>query len=357
MKKIAIMISAVAASSLMAANIDLYGVAHVSGDSVDNGKNSTVVFASNSSRLGVKGSADIGHGLTALGQFEVGVDLTGTGSDDGNGGDYSNNAAMFTSARDSYVGVKGDFGMVLAGNLPGVNQWMYDYNLFADQIGDLGNIWGNAGIGIDRASNTVAYFIPDVVPGLSGDIAYVSDQNTANNGKKITGVLVKANYENSGFKVGVGYLAVNNDTLVAPADNPTELAITGSYTMDNFSVGGGYLNSTNVAAGNTKDRTSYTAGASYTIDAATLKAQWAAVSDDVANSDANMVAVGVDYALSKDATVYAAYAQTNNDALATYKANNWGHGKSAYGAPTAGNDPQSFSIGFIYKFGGTVYEN
>lgn len=356
MKKVLVLISAVAASSLMAANIDLYGVAHVSGDSVDNGTNSTAVFASNSSRLGVKGSADIGHGLTALGQFEVGVDLTGTGRDDGNGGDYDNKAAMFTSARDSFVGVKGDFGTVIAGNLPGVNQWMYDYNLFADQIGDLGNIWGNAGIGIDRASNTVAYFIPTIVPGLSGDIAYVSDQNQ-NTGTQLTGVLVKANYENSGFKVGVGYLALNNEALTSPASDPTELAVTASYTADNFSIGGGVLQSSNVAAGNTKDRTSYTAGASYTMDATTLKAQWAAVNDDVANSDASMIAVGVDYALSKDATVYVAYAQTSNDTLATYKANNWGHGKSAYGAPVAGEDPSSVSIGLVYKFGGTVFKN
>jgi predicted porin len=367
MKKITLALSLVAASSLMAANIDLYGQAHLSADAVDNGTNSTTTLASNASRLGVKASADIGKGVTAVLQYEMGVDLSGNGSnDDGNGGDFNanagngNNNGFFTSARDSFVGLKSDkYGMLLAGNLPGVNQWMYDYNLFADQVGDLGNIWGSAGIGIDRANSTVAYFIPTVVEGLSGDIAYVSDQN-GNTGSSLTGVLVKANYENSGFKVGVGYLAIQNqdsNTSTTLGGDPTDLAITASYSQDNFSIGGGYVKSTNVSGTlHDKDRDAYTAGASYTMNKVTLKAQWAAVSDDVANSDADMIAVGADYALFKDATVYVAYASTSNDTGASYGANGWGHGKSAYGSPVAGQDPSVFSLGLVYKFGGNIYK-
>jgi len=357
MKKIISILSIATASALMAGNVELYGVAHVSGDSVNNGKNSTVVFASNSSRLGIKGSHAINNDLTILGQFEVGVDVTGTGTDDGNGGDYKNAAGMFTSARDSYVGIKSNKGgMLLAGNLPAMNQYMYDYNLFADQAGDLGNIWGGASaIGVDRASSTVAYFIPSVVKGLSGDVAYVSDVSGSNDGKKLTAVLLKANYAISGLKVGVTYIALTNDT-VTPGRKPTDLAFTTSYTRDNFSIGGGYLHA-NADTGTNATRNAYTAGASFTMNATTLKAQWAGVSDDVTNKNANMIAVGADYALSKDATVYVAYAGTSNDTAASYGANGWGHGKSAYGSPVAGNDPKTFSLGLIYKFGGTIYKN
>lgn len=360
MKKITLALSLAAASSLMAANIDLYGQAHLSVDSVDNGQYTTTVLASNASRLGVKADAEIGHGLTAVLQYEMGVDLSGNGSnDDGNGGDFNinagngNNNGLFTSARDSFVGVKGNFGSVLAGNLPGVNQWMYDYNLFADQIGDLGNIWGMAAPLPDRASNTVAYFIPTVVDGLSGDVAYVFNQNTANNGLTTTGVLVKLNYENSGFKVGVGYLSLSDDSST---NDPSEIAITGSYTADNFSIGGGYMQAKNVSGTNSdKDRTSYNVGGSYTLLAITLKAQYTALSDDVANSNANQISVGADYAVSKDATVYIAYASTSNDAAAAYGPNGWGHGKSAYGTPVAGQDPSAFSLGLVYKFNGNIY--
>ena len=361
MKKVIVGLSVIVASSLMAGSIDLYGVAHVSADSIDNGKDSTVKIASNSSRLGIKANQEITDDLTILGQYEVGVDLTGSGKDDGNGGDFNSKAAMFTSARDSFIGIKSNkAGMILAGNLPAINQYMYDYNLFADQVGDLGNMWGGASaIGIDRASDTVAYFIPDVIPGLSGDIAYVSDSSGNNNGNKVTAFLVKANYKISGLKVGVAYIAGTNDTNASVANmpantKPTDLAFTASYTMDQFSIGGGYLMSDDDTATNSKTN-SYTVGGSFTMDKATLKAQYTAVDADAANSDANQIAIGVDYALADKAIVYIAYAGTSNDSAAKYGANGWGHGKSAYGSPVNGNDPQSFSLGLIYKFGGNIY--
>lgn len=361
MKKVIAGLSIVAASSLMAANINLYGQAHLSADSVNNGNHTTAVLASNASRLGVKADAEITDGITAVLQYEMGVDLSGEGSnDDGNGGNFNATAGQgvnngfFTSARDSFVGVKGNFGTVLAGNLPVINQYMYDYNLFADQVGDLGNLWGGASaIGIDRGSNTIAYFIPSFVEGLSGDVAYVSDSSGANDGNKTTGVLLKANYAISGLKVGVAYIALTNDTVVT-GRKPTDLAFTASYTMDQFSIGGGYLMSDNDQATNNKTN-SYTVGGSFTMDKATVKAQYTAVNADAANSNANQIAVGADYAISKDATVYLAYASVSNDAGVQYGPNGWGHGKSAYGKPVLGQDPSVFSLGFVYKFGGNIY--
>ena len=361
MKKVIAGLSIVVASSLMAANIDLYGQAHLSADSVDNGDHTTAVLASNASRLGVKAEAELTDGITAVLQYEMGVDLSGEGSnDDGNGGDFNaaagkgTNNGFFTSARDSFVGVKGSFGSVLAGNLPVINQYMYDYNLFADQVGDLGNLWGGASaIGIDRGSNTVAYFIPSFVEGLSGDIAYVTDSSGSNDGNETTGVLLKANYEISGLKVGVAYVALTNDT-VTTGKNPTDLAFTASYTRDNFSIGGGYLMSDDDTATDNKTN-SYTVGGSFTMNKATLKAQYTVLNADTVNSDTNQISVGADYVVSKDAMVYLAYANVSNDTGASYGPNGWGHGKSAYGTPAKGKDPSVFSLGFVYKFGGNIY--
>jgi len=361
MKKVLVLISAVAASSLMAANIELYGVAHVSGDSIDNGTNSTATIASNSSRFGVKASHDIGNGLTALGQFEMGVDLTGRGQDDGNGGDFSSNAGFFTSARDSFVGLSGSFGTVVAGNLGAQNQWIYDYNLFADQIGDLGNLLGAGGVGPDRASGTVGYISP-TVSGFTGVLAYMAP--STNNGSNAltagdaSAVVAKLNYDMSnGFKAGVGYIGVNLDTTSATLKDPSEVALSASYTKEMFSVGGGYAMMKSPALDN-NDRTVWHVGASFNpMEAVTLKAHYAALNDDAVNADAKMFAVGVDYKLAKDVTTYIAYSSTSNEASATYKANNWGHGQSAVGAPTAGLDPSAISIGLVYKFGGTIWKN
>ena len=358
MKKLITGLSIVAASSLMAANIDVYGQAHMSTDSVNNGTDSTTVLASNASRLGVKANTDIGRGLTAVLQYEMGVDLTGQGSnDDGNGGNFNSQAGngfnngFFTSARNSFVGVEGGFGKVLVGNLDGVNQSLYDYNLFADQVGDMANIWGMAAPFTDRASNSLAYFIPNVVEGLSAKVQYMFDQTTANDGKTVSGIFAKVDYKKGGLKVGLGYIGLSDDTN---SNDPSEVALTGSYTADNFSVGGGFKQISNTSG--TNGRTSYNVGASYKLSAVTLKAQYTALNDDVANSDATQVSVGADYALSKEAVVYVAYAGVSNDAGAGYGPNGWGHGKAGMGFPTVGQDPSALSLGVVYKFGGTVYK-
>ncbi len=335
-------------------NFSVYGRAHVSLDSVNNGSNSTLVLASNSSRLGVKASSEIADGLTALLQYEVGVDLSGSGTgDDGNGGDFqsgNNHGGLFTSARDSFIGLKGGFGMILAGNLPAINQYLYEYNLFADQVGDLGNIWGGGSyVGVDRAEQTIAYFIPDVIPGLSGDIAYVTDLNTANNGNKITGQLVKLAYSIQGLKISGTYVGVKMDTTT-PSTKATDIAVVASYKINGLSVGAGYLQ-TKVSGPADNKRKSFTVGASYTVSGATLKAQYTQLKDDTQNSNATQIAIGADYNLGKNTSVYVAYASTNNDSSASYSANDWGHGKAAYGGPSAaGKDPNAISIGLAYNF-------
>jgi predicted porin len=95
--------------------------------------------------------------MSVLFQYESGVDLTGRGSGDGNGGGVPGNT-LFTRTRDSFVGLNGGFGTFLAGRLPAHNQWLYDFNLFGDQVGDLGNIFGKNLPG--RADGALHYKTP-----------------------------------------------------------------------------------------------------------------------------------------------------------------------------------------------------
>lgn len=103
------------------ADLTLYGKAHISVDNSDDGTENGVFVASNSSRLGVKGSTDFGQGMTGVFQLESGVSATGEGTNDGNGGATSG-GQLFSRARDSYAGVKGGFGTAIAGRLPAANQ-------------------------------------------------------------------------------------------------------------------------------------------------------------------------------------------------------------------------------------------
>lgn len=339
--------ASIISSSLLAGDIELYGVAHISADSVNNTKNTTTVISSNSSRLGIKFSQYISEGLNVFGQYESGVDLTGDGIDDGNGGDFSGSKSLLTRTRDSFVGLSTNLGKIIAGRIGAQNQWIYDYNLFADQVGDLGNILGAGGVGPDRASRTIAYYTPKIND-FDLMIAYMSPENN-NDSANESALFAKANYDTGdGFKAGLGYMNLDLDTT--GLNNKKEYVITTSYTSDILSFGCGYAIIQN-ASGNNIDRDTWFMGASFNpTTSITVKTHYSRLNDDALNSDADMYAAGVDYKLAKELTVYVAYAKTRNDSNVNYLANNWGHGKSTYGASTLGSNPSALSFGLIYGF-------
>lgn len=334
----------VVASPVQALEMNLYGVGHLSADSVDDGTNSGTYVASSSSRLGFRGNHDLGNGMKAVFQLESGLDLTGQGANDGNGPTATGNSSIFTAARDSYAGIAGGFGMVIAGKLGGLNQWLYDYNLFGDQVGDLGNVWGASGLP-GRVSDAVHYRMPDI-SGFSLGLSYVPDENTT-----VTrdAMIAKADYATGGLKIGGAYARLGQD----PGNDWVVTAVTASYDFAQFSVGGGLQNETDIGGISGADRRSYTVGASMKLGAnGTLKAQYAVSNYDAADSDSSQVAVGYDHTLNQYTTVYVAYAKVTNDNLATITANNWGHGDAV--TPAAGKDPSALSLGVVVKFDGSL---
>jgi len=321
-----------------AVDLKIYGVAHGSLDYVDDGVNSDPYVASNSSRLGFKGSQKLKNtGIEAIFQYEQGVDLTGQGSNDGNGGPGNESGGLFTNARDSWVGLSGKVGAVKLGRVGGLNQWVYDYNLFADQVGDLGNIWGASGLA-GRVSNSISYDMPQL-GNFSGTLVYQPEEGSPDT--DIT--VVKANFGMKAIKAGLGYMSQGTG---GPNDQQA-VAITASFSTDKFSIGGGYQDESDRGGVSGSDGNSITLGGSFNIGAGKLKAQVTTFSDDAPNADATQIAVGYDYDLG-GATVYIAYAQTDNDANVSYTANNYGHGDAV--TPLPGNDPSVVSLGLIYSF-------
>jgi predicted porin len=335
-----------AAFSVPAAALDLsiYGVGHLSADKIDIGTNSSSYLHSNSSRLGFKGSHDLGNGLSVLAQYESGVDLTGNGTGDGNGG-ASSNGQIFTRARDSFIGVRGGFGTVRLGRLPALNEWLYDYNLFADQVGDLGNIWGGDGLP-GRSDHAVSYRTPNF-RGFSLGLTYVPTQG----GTNTSSYIAKGDYANGGLKLGVAYANFNKGAT-GTADNKAE-AVTGSYDFGAFNIGAGWQRETGIGALSGADRNKYTLGAGVKAGSnGMVKAQYARAGDvnGIANSDAKQWAVGYDHAWDKNTTLYVAYAKTRNGAAAAYTSYDYGHGDQGVPTLVAGNSPSALSIGVVYKF-------
>jgi predicted porin len=335
------------AISVPAAALDLsiYGVGHLSGDKIDTGTSSSSYLHSNSSRLGFKGSHDLGNGLSILAQYESGVDLTGNGTGDGNGGANSN-GQIFTRARDSFVGVRGGFGTVQLGRLPALNQWVYDYNLFADQVGDLGNIWGGGSLP-GRADHAAYYRTPDF-GGFGLGLTYVPTQG----GTNTSAYIAKGDYAKGGLKLGVAYGNFNDGGAVGAADNKAA-AVTASYDFGAFNLGGGWQRETGIGNVSGADRNNYTLGAAVKAGSnGTVKAQYARAGDlgSTPSSSAKQWALGYDHAWDKNTTLYVAYAKTQNDANAKYTSYDYGHGDQGVPDLVAGNSPRVISVGVVYKF-------
>lgn len=345
----AMTVGAAMSAPASAVDLSIYGVGHLSADSIDTGSQSSGYIHSNSSRLGFKGSHELGNGLSVLFQYESGVDLTGQGTGDGNGGALSN-GQIFTRARDSFVGVKGNFGTVLFGRLPALNQWLYDYNLFGDQVGDLGNLWGGDGLP-GRVNHAAHYRTPDF-GGLSVGLSYVPNQGTTDT----QAYIVKADYATGGLKLGAAYATVG--TGAGTPDHKVG-ALTASYDVGSFNVGAGWQRESDIGGTAGDDRNKYTLGAAFKVGGAgTVKVQYANAGDlgNLPNSGASQWAVGYDYAWDKNTTLYVAYAETKNDAGAAFSAYNWGHGDQGVNPIVAGNDPSAISVGVVYKFDANVWK-
>lgn len=338
--KVATLSALLVSPTISANNVTIYGLGHVSADSVGDGQNSSFYVASNSSRLGLNGSYNISKDVDVIFQYETGVDLTAQGGNDGNGGAESS-GQIFTKGRPSYVGLKGSYGTILVGHQNGLDQWANDYNLFADQVGDLGNLWEGSGVP-GRLDNVIYYESPKIGNGTIA-VTYTPEEGQEDTAK----LIVKGNYQYSKLKVGAAYANIGQGEL--GADDHKAIALTVGYYDDNFSLGGGLQLESDIAGNSGQDRDSYSFGGSLNVgEKGKIKAQFAVSSGDGENYDASQFAVGYDYSLNNKVNLYVAYAKTDNDENVNFSVNGKGHGDKV--VPLIGNDPSAFSLGIVAKF-------
>ncbi|PCJ35476.1 MAG: porin [Moraxellaceae bacterium] len=331
-----------------AMDLKLYGVGHLSADRVDNGQDASFYVTSSSSRLGFAGEHGVNANMTVIFQYETGLDPTAQGSNDGNGGADSS-GQIFTKGRPSFVGVSGNFGKALIGHMPGLDQWANDYNLFADQVGDLGNFWEASGVP-GRVDNVMYYSTP-TINGFDAALTYVPEEGVDDTDHSF----VKGNYSNDNvaggkLKLGAAYASIGLGEGGSTLEHEqTVYAFTLGYHMGRFSVGGGYQSETDIAGVSGNDRDSFSLGGSVKIGLnGTLKAQYASTSGDATDTDASLVAIGYDHACDEHTTLYVAYARVENDDNVQFSANGKGHGDKV--TPALGDSSDAWSFGIVYKF-------
>jgi predicted porin len=211
----------------------LYGSARVSVDYLQvEGDSSAWDIVNNDSRLGVLGSEDLGGGLSAIYQYEFGVDVTEGGN--------------FESDRPKFVGLRGNFGTVTVGtqdtpyyNVSGIVDIFNSANTFGNDAWLGGGFEDDAGVGrgfgLIRLNNSVYYASPDF-NGFSGEVMLVMDggANRASgfsDGIDIWNIALK--YEQGPFFAGVSYIALN--------DNFGQVPDFSNLDLDQWTLGLGYV--------------------------------------------------------------------------------------------------------------------
>lgn len=377
-------------------NVDIYGVANVSYDVVDNGSagatQGTAVskVSSNSSRIGFKGAEYLGDGLQAVWQIESAVSLDG-------------DTTSTFATRNSFAGLNSDkLGKVLLGR----HDTPYKLStrrldIFGDTLGDnrsllggkalsstqlasntaitganVGNLGASSAISFDgRQTDTIVYFTP-VINGFTGSASYSAGAEAAT----VSGQTKGAAWSLAGwYDVGpiygtVAYEVHNFGTSTAttgtfgPATGTAlgNLAgkkesawrVGGGYKADVFEVNAIYETTTdNLTTTNTDllGHKSYYLSGKYKFgnDAVKLaytragKLAGAAAGTD---TGASQVSVGYDHGFTKRTTLYALYTKLNNGANAKYALSSASTASGATSASAVDADPSAWSVGLRHSF-------
>ena len=352
--------SAVAAPVAMADAPTVYGQFNVAIDniSVDGGASSMDVVNRNS-RVGVKGSEDLGNGLKAVYQLETTVNVPDGGSN-----------GSFGGARNTFVGVAGGFGTIVMGRHDSPLRMIQPSDGFADNwaAGNNRSNFNGGLAGEDRLDEVVAYLSPDfngikfaaALTGQNNLAAYGDDQALTNAmsfnltyGSKKSGIFAAVGMTTTGESQAGGTAPVAADAGIDVSDAQDGSVIVGASPAVAAASGergditratvqykeGGILASF-MYNGQADVGNSMTLAGAYKMGALTPRAKVAMVTYD--NKDANgddsamNMAVGVDYALGKKTRVYAEYAS-----LAEGTRTSTGGSRSATTA---------MSVGLFHKF-------
>lgn len=332
--------AAVAAPSAFAA-ATVYGLAHMSANTADSGAATYNSIASNSSRLGIKGSEDLGAGLKAVYQFETTLGMDGE----------SSTGAGFSGQRNSYAGLAGSFGSVNMGihdtPLKLVGR-MFDY--FGDQIGDSRTLTNVSSQWDRRPANMIWYASPSF-GGVTLIAGYVVDESPSNASTKTSATSMSAVYKAGKLNLAAAF--ENHDKGFDNNKSNNAYRLGAGYDFGSFSVKGMFANQEFTVGTASKATNVYGIGAGVKVGAAgTIKAQ-VYVADklrDVASSGATLYAVGYDHAMSKNTTAYVAYSSTQNESAAAYGVGTTGGFGEGVAASAAGKDPSAFSVGIKHKF-------
>lgn len=328
MKKTLLALAALAATSAAFAqsSVTLYGVMDVSLEKAKGDHQVTRVTSGNlaTSRLGVKGTEDLGGGMKTNFVLESAVSAD-TGANGGGTTRFFDRAA--------WVGLQGGAGElrlgrqdssigILAGDSSILGAQAYD---------DLVIVNTRAGKGYRRVDNAVTYLLPTMVEGVSAQLQY----STTGNGQEQYGQ--PGNYtKNYGLNVkyaqgpvfaGLGYLSVVDDvTSTAGNQRANATLVYGGYDLGTFKAiayyDGESALETSIVSGNKKRLSVYGVKAIVPVTADITVQAGVSMARNIkgeanVSDNAEITAIKAIYKLSKRTSVYGLTTMVNNSKATT----------------------------------------
>lgn len=272
------------------------GITKLSGDVSDAAK-ATQMRSNHQSRIGFKGTEDLGGGMSALFQIENRFN-----PDNGT----QRGPALFSGA--TFVGLAGGFGTVKMGR-----NWSTVGNVSSaatdpfenDGIGSLNSLTRA------RINNSVTYYTP-AMSGFAVEAQYILGEKPASvaTAAQNNGYAVAATYNNGPIYLGAGYGREENTS------DSDVWGVSGSYAFGPAKIALGYdVRKNKDAAAGTPNSKNAVIAATYEIGAGLIKAGYSQTKDGANNLDISGLAgsydkiqklsLGYQHNLSKRTSLYA----------------------------------------------------
>ncbi len=311
--------------------------------------------ANQTSRLGVRGTEDLGGGLRAWFQLESQVnpdDACGAGGNPStgttpNGGcSISGNGGKGLASRNSAVGLEGDFGSLLIG------RWDTPYKVSSIGVDPTSNVtigayttvMHDSGNFDRRENNAIQYWTPNM-NGFQAKFHYSANEAKTSSANPYT-YAASLMYASGPFSLGYAFERHSNQAGSTPTGGVKETGneLSALLTVGTFKFGGMIERI---------KKTGFTTKKAYMLSVQTTSGAWnpylsyGYAKDGGATTGASgkALTLGANYWLSKRSNLYALYTGIRNNSAASYN-----FGMNPLGGVGADSDPRGFGVGVKHVF-------
>lgn len=292
-------------AALAQSSVTIYGRLNETVERQKDGDTTVNALQNNASRIGFKGTEDLGGGLKASFLLEHGFSPD-TGS--------QSQSAFW--ARESWVALEGGFGRVRLGNMGPTAAYFATADYISMHNHDTGTSSDAFYLYPGDVRNTIAYNSPNF-GGVTFD-AQVGLAETTNPRKTI---VLAANYVGGPLHLGASYVTAPAGPIAlgfTGDDKHTEFGLRALYEMGPFTAGAYFVrNKLEDGSGNSATRNAYRLSGMYAMGAGEFHLNFGSAgafksSGATLVDKATQFTAGYNYNLSKRTKVYAFYTQVNN---------------------------------------------